>query len=536
MKKCTLSLLGLALLAGTITANGATVTTDVMDATTDGSFLKIISDAPDNTPVDIDFNFNGTTLTYTGDAAILLKNKKISINGLNAKNNKRVIFTSPVKNGTDDKGNAIKVSSSLFNIGTGTELTLKNIEITGCQKIAIFITDGKLNIENSAFYKNVDLVKESGNNGGVIRHSGGTVNINNSVFSENEGYGSYGGGAICSYNTADIPCVINITNSSFIFNQSTNGGAYAINLRDNSTLPSVYIANCTFADNYVANRGGAAYFQTAKKTGDSFAPVLINNTFVGNITGIVTSDDGGALNFWSRATSVIMKPVIVNCIFAENYFDPWGVDRLNDIKCFYFKGDVSGGTEQPQTIDPQVSNNIYSASQDRYYTLYGNKNNSFLLNFKTDKLFKAITLNHIEGGDPEGTHMSAALEGDLQAAAICEGSIASGKGIASFNGITAPTTDQAGHARPATPSIGAMEYSVGGGVSSVTVANGISLWKAGDNLMAKGINETATINIYDAMGKLVLTHIITEDGINIGSLSNGLYIAKVQNSTLKFVK
>lgn len=533
MKKSTISLLALALFASAVTTEAATVTTPVMDATVEGSLLKIMADAAENSTTNIDFNFDGTSIVYTLDPAIVITNKTFVIDGRNAYNGVNVEFSSPIAT-VDDK----QVSSSLFNVTTGGSLTLKNLSITGCQKIALFCqNDGVLNMENCKCYKNIDIKKESGNNGGVLRHSGGTVNIKNCVFSENEAYGSYGGGVISTYSTTDKPCTLNVSNSTFLYNQAANGGAIAVNVRNYNVVPNVRIENCNFCANYVANRGGAIYMQdahTADKAAANFAPIMVNNTFVGNITGITTSDDGGAINLWARGTAVQMKPVLFNNLFAANYYDPWSTNRLNDIKCFYFAGDVSGGNVQSQTVDPQVSNNVYSAALDNFYVKYGTVNNSFLADIEKDKIFAEIEMSPIDGGEDAG-HRTPKLYGDLLVPALIGDNIVSGKGVATFQGISAPVTDQAGNARPAVPSIGAMEYNPSG-VAEV-LANNSLIVKKGNELNVAGFEGTATVNVYDIAGKLVLSTVVEAgNNVNVANLANGLYIAKVNGSTLKFVK
>ena len=116
-------------LACSMQASAQTVTTDVMDPATEGSFMKIINDAKPGEHVDINFNFDGTELVYKGTKAIDLQGKDITINGLNAKNGKKVIFTSPVQK---DKNNK-EVGSSMFRVCKDTKLNLTNVQITGCR-------------------------------------------------------------------------------------------------------------------------------------------------------------------------------------------------------------------------------------------------------------------------------------------------------------------------------------------------------------------------------------------------------------------
>lgn len=526
-------------LACSMQASAQTVTTDVMDPATEGSFLKIINDAKPGEHVDIDFNFDGTELVYKGTKAIDLQGKDITINGLNAKNGKKVIFTSPVQKNEKNE----EVGSSMFRVCKDTKLNLTNVQITGCQKIALFCeNNGVLNISDCNFYNNKDIKLESGNNGGVLRHSGGTVVIERSVFDGNEGNGGYGGGAICAYNSKDKALSLTVRSCTFNNNTGINGGAIAVNVRDNNCVPTVRIENCTFSNNFISNRGGAIYMQDAHKpatNAEAFKPVFVNNTFVGNTTSITTSDDGGAINFWARATAVAMEPILFNNLFAANYYDPFKNNRLNDIKCFYLEGDKAGETVQPQTVNPKVANNIFGAVEDKFYVTFGSKNNNSAANFDKDEIFLGKELNPFEGGDPEGTHFTAKLYGDLKVAAIAKNSVAIGKGVAKFEGIEAPATDQFGNARPATPSVGAAEYTdmTATGVKAVgATANG-KLAVVNGAIVATGFEGAAKLDVINVAGQWMLGATVRSgERVAIDNLPAGVYVARINGASVKFVK
>ena len=514
MKKSTL-LMSLALFAGTLCGNAATVTTSVMDANTEGSLMKIIADTPNGTATTIDFDFDGTELVLPeGIDEMDLIGKVISFDGMNKKNNTPVILSSV---------------NRLFKMGAESDITFKNLKFTGCKNIVMTVTGtAKMTMTNCEAYNNKDVDKKV--NGAVIRISGGTVVIDQCYFYENESKGGYSGGVICIYDGVNA----RITNSSFVHNISTNGGAIAVNSRADKATPEVYIANCTFANNYAADRGGAIYMQHAHKS-NGFSPVVVNNTFVGNISGNPTSDDGGAINLWARATAVAMTPVIVNNLFAQNFFDPWTSSRLNDIKCFYLEGDVSGGTEQPQTVNATAYNNIFAAVEDKFVTIYGAKNGNKTLDFGKDKVFKATAEHPEDLPDEPPFHPTALLEGAVPTATLAEGSIAIGAGIATLEGVEIPTTDAYGNARGANPAVGAVEYGSTGAVNTIEVAKS-SIIKAGDVLFISGA-ENAQVEIYDMAGKVMFTAPVSGEGVvAISSLNAGFYIAKVGNAVCKFVK
>ena len=121
-------------------------------------------------------------------------------------------------------------------------------------------------------------------------------------------------------------------------------------------------------------------------------------------------------------------------------------------------------------------------------------------------------------------------------ARIAGNSIAVGAGVATVSGIEIPTTDQLGKVRPATPSVGAVEYSVPSGIGNTTADEcEIKVYSVGNNIYVSGIQEMALIKIYDLTGKLVFENVVKNDVATTVNISTGMYIAKVDNETVKFV-
>lgn len=521
MKRSTLFFSALALFAGAMSAETLQVTTAEMNAATDGSLLKVMASIPDATETTIQFNLDADVLEYSTEdcTGFSLANKKVVFEGVNAKTGNQI---------------TINGNTNFVSLSSGSEVTFKNMTLSKFSGIAIKSGDGcAVTAVNCKFIKNVDPKNESGNNGGVMRLSGGVNTIDKCVFTGNKGMGSYGGGAICLYTSSAAAPVLKVTNSTFNLNEAVSGGAIAVNCRSGKgSVPEVYVANCTFANNTIANRGGAIYMQTAETSG-SFAPVIVNCTFVGNINNITNSDDGGAINVWSRATTT-MSPVLINNLFAENYFDPWGTSRLNDVKAFYLKGDMSGDTEQPQTVNAVVKNNLFAAAEDKFYTVLAAADNNGLVDFATDKIFAETEQNPWDEGDPEYNHKTSKLAGDMLVALVAENSIALGKGLASYEGVVIPTTDQLGNVRPAVPSVGAMEYCKGSGVGELAAGNDAKMVKAGNVLT--GIEAGTVVEFYDIAGRMVKAVKADANGVSVDDLGNGLYVAKAGNAVLKFVK
>ena len=54
-------------------------------------------------------------------------------------------------------------------------------------------------------------------------------------------------------------------------------------------------------------------------------------------------------------------------------------------------------------------------------------------------------------------------------------------------------------------------------------------------IYVSGIQETAIVKIYDLTGKLVFENVVKNDVATTVNISTGMYIAKVDNETVKFV-
>jgi predicted outer membrane repeat protein len=525
MKKSTLTFLALAMAVSPMSAETLQVTSATMDASVDGSLLNVLSKVPDATATTIEFNLDTDTLDYNTEACpgFSVANKIITFDGVNKKDNKPM---------------TIKGLGFFMDISVSSEVTISNMGFTGFKGIAFKMADGtKLSVTSCKFFSNIDPKSESGNNGAIVRMSGGTLTVDKCVFLNNKAMGSYGGGSICIYQSSATAPQVRILNSSFVHNTAISGGAVAVNARSGKgSVPNIYIANCTFANNIVSNRGGAIYMQTAE-TSSVLSPVIVNCTFVGNINEITSSDDGGAINFWSRATTT-MAPVLINNLFAENYYnvlDPTKA-RLNDVKAFYLDGDVSGGTTQSETVKSTCINNMFAASADKYYTVLPKANNNKLIDFATDNIFMAKEANPWNEGDSEYPYMTCMLDGEQMVAMISENSIVQGAGVATYASYEIPTTDQLGNPRSTSaPSIGAIENIVTG-ISSTVAASNLHIAWLQNSVIAYNLNGVAPLYVYDITGKIVFKGKITNNTpVKVVNLTPGLYIATVQNAVIKFI-
>ena len=507
MKKITGLFFVFAFFTSVLCAKSIEVTTSEMDVTIAGSLPYVIENAESGSI--IEFNFDGEELDYGEGTGIIIKGKNLTINGINKKNGKRVF---------------IKGVQSLFTVSESSELSLNDLIIDGFKSIAIRLSGSSvLNVDNCQFSNNYEAVPGAINNGGVIRVSSAKAVLKNSLFIKNRCGGSYGGGAVCAYAASEL----RVENCSFVENEGAAGGAIGINATAKNVSPIVYIANSTFANNIADGRGGAIYMQTGT-TVDIFSPVIVNCTFVGNL-----GNNGGALCVWSRATTS-MKPTFVNNLFAENYSSTWLEDETQyDILAFYMGGELDGNNQPiPQTVFPTCMNNLYVFASKDFFKDSSNKQ----IDFNNNTIFKAIEKNPWDEGDMSFNHQTSVLESDRMVAMIAENSIALGAGVATVSGIEIPTTDQLGKVRPATPSVGAVEYSVPSGIGNTSADEcEIKVYNVGHNIYVSGIQETALVKIYDLTGKLVFENVVKNDVATTVNISTGMYIAKVDNETVKFV-
>jgi predicted outer membrane repeat protein len=288
---------------------GETYTVTNTNESGEGSFAWAYSSATSAEDI-ITFNVDANEFTLS----IVIENS-LTIDGLNQFNSQRVILK--------------KLQANKFADLVGTTVTFKNLIIDGeDMSSAIGISadnSSTLNIDN-CILRNINS-GGAANNGGACRIQG-IATIKNSLFENNtQGSGTYGGGAICIYNNANVT----IENTSFIGNIALAGGA----IMANGTVATGYIlnvSNCTFANNEASlgttnRRGGAVYLQgpTATESNATFT----NCTFTGNSA----VNNGGAICAFASANKKI-NINLINSILTHNMsggnkysdIDVWNLD------------------------------------------------------------------------------------------------------------------------------------------------------------------------------------------------------------------
>ena len=449
---------------------------------------------------------------------IALGNKAIIIDGFNNATQNYIVL-----DGT--------TSGSIFSNSAGANVELRNLKLTRCNNIVWPISGGdntNVFLNQCDFYDNDGSAKS--NNGSAIRCNGANLKVYNCNFSNNICAGTYGGGAICFYNGDDTGtnvATLDVESCSFINNKSMNntgsnpypgGGAICIfpsNAKSKNTKAS--IKNTTFYGNYSAHRGGAVYVKS-KSTAEALNVDFINNTIVANSA----VNGGGALYFFGTSDNVKINVALINNLITNNELG----GKVNDF----------GWSALGKRIFITAYNNIVTdggAFCSNFVNVTpANGNQQF-----TDDM--ALIYKEVQ----QATVGSATLDvpvldgGFYKVAPLCEGSLASGAGIATLEGYTIPTVDAAGNTRPAVPSVGAMEISN----NVPTAVDGVSstemkLNKIGNQLVVNGI-ESGVVNVYNLLGELVLSSSIDETKtMSIESLPNGIYVANIESVSFKFIK
>lgn len=442
---------------------------------------------------------------------IALKDKAIIIDG----------FNNATKNYIVLDGSAY---GCIFTNTKGANVELRNLKLTGCNNIVWPISGGantNVFLNQCDFYDNDGSAKS--NNGGAIRCNGANLKVYNCNFSNNICSGTYGGGAICFYNSGTNVATLDVESCSFINNKSLNNGGKnpypgggAICIFPSATTSKntkASIKNTTFYGNYSAHRGGAVYVKSMS-TAEALNVELVNNTIAANSA----VNNGGGLCFCGASDNAIINIALINNLITNNELN----GKVNDFGWWYLGSRVF----------ITAYNNIVTES-GAFNTNFVGVNGNQQIQEMTD-IYKYVQTATVGSANLDVPVLDG---GFYKVAPLCEGSKASGAGIATLEGYTIPTKDAAGNDRPETPAVGAMEISNNlptavEGISS----NEMKLNKMGNQLVLTGI-ESGVVNVYNLLGELVLSSSIDDTKtVSIESLSNGIYIANVESVSFKFIK
>lgn len=505
----------LPLLACTVPMNVSAGNNYVVEEATHDALAAAISNCKSTNPNDPDMvtfcikDNNKIALTNY----IELKNKAIIIDGFNNATKNYIVLDG-------------STTGRIFSNTAGANVELKNLKLTGCSNIVWPITGGantNVFLNQCDFYDNDGSTKS--NNGGAIRCNGASLKVYHCNFSNNSCGGTYGGGAICLYNNTEFTTNLEVEGTSFVNNSNIinndknttlGGGAILIyNLSSSETSIKASIKNSTFYGNSTKYRGGSVYVTNENTTKDVTVE-FINNTISGNSA----VNNGGGLCFFGKANTKV-NIALINNLITNNELN----GKVNNF----------GWYNLNERVFITAYNNIVT-EKGAFYNNFVNvatPNDNQYIEDKTS-IYKEVQ---------KATVGSATLDvpvldgGFYKVAPLCEGSLASGAGIATLEGYTIPTKDAAGNTRPAVPSVGAMEISNNlptsvDGVSSTEM----KLNKIGNQLVVNGI-ESGVVNVYNLLGELVLSSSIDETKtVSIESLSNGIYVANIESVSFKFIK
>lgn len=454
-------------------------------------------------------------------------NNKIDLTSTIALGNKAIIidgFNNATKNYIVLNGSA---KGRIFSNTAGANVELKNLKLTGCNNIVWPISGGantNVFLNQCDFYDNDGSTKT--NNGGAIRCNGASLKVYNCNFSNNICAGTYGGGAICFYNSGTNVATLDVESCSFINNKSLStstsspgpgGGAICIfPSAASSKNTKASIKNTTFYGNYSSYRGGAVYVKNAST--EALNVDFINNTIAANSA----VNGGGGLCFFGNADTKI-NIALINNLITNN--------ELN--------GEVNnfGWYNRNERVFITAYNNIVT-EKGAFYNNFVNVATPNDNQFFDDRTLIYKEVQKVEVGPTKLLLDVPVLDGGFyKVAPLCEGSLASGAGIATLEGYTIPTKDAAGNTRPAVPSVGAMEISNNLPTSVDEVSSTeMKLNKIGNQLVVNGI-ESGVVNVYNLLGELVLSSSIDETKtMSIESLPNGIYVANIESVSFKFIK
>jgi len=474
-----------------------------------------------------------------GDSIVIPEGYTIAVNS-------EIAFDKDVK--INGQGSTVKVVESgisnwrVFTLGTSTStaktvsfynLIIQGGSITG-NGGTIFV-----NLNHTFSMKNCTVSKGKGSYvGGLMINSatGTSVYLENCTFSENEGTTNNGGACILKGSTIVKNCVFSnnmvkqngaaiaaysqtlIENCTFINNTSTGTtGSTVVNYA--AATGSVDLVNCTFESNSHVNAtngvGGFAIANTVanstltnctfyKNSGQTSGAIwnnkgnlkLVNCTFAGNKT---ISTNGGAFNNTNHADA---KTTIVNSIFTHNY----NSSGLMDIS-MGAAGTIDGAYNIAGAVTgvPTYTNSVafsYSPASDLFNTYT-----------TTGDLMPVLANNG----------------GATKTIALSNTSIANGAGAATYGTPNiVPSADQRGISRATTPGIGAYEYKVSTGATTLQKPEfNIYPNPATDVLYISGNISISRVEIIDLSGKKVLCIDQPTNTVPLNGISGGMYIVRI---------
>ena len=473
---------------------GATYTVTNTNADGDGSLTWAFTAAAAGDT--INFNFDGTEFTFPSEVTM----KSITIDGLNAYNDQKVIFKQTA-------------STSYFSLASGITGTFKNLIFDGtgiAGNTAIKAVNGSTLTVNSCEFKNINAQT---NNGGAMRVQG-AASIVNSLFDGNQTSGGYGGGAICIYHDANVvidKCTF-VNNSSLSTAGSPNrsgGGAIVVRGTGTAAIPTkLTVSNSTFANNNSSNFGSAILCSVQSGTNYIVNVDIINCTITGNATVAASGAVETHANSSGTLNLNLINTIVTHNVNSSGYSD---VLENKESATATYTTELYNTIYGVSSVTPAAGRNCIAIADPAVANIFDS-----LETFATDK--KRPVLTNVSG---------------QKIAAIPQNSIANGAGIATLTGFTIPTVDQVGYDRPATPSIGAVEYHIPTGVSDA-VNTELKMMTKDKIISFTGLSGVSPVAVYGLTGNLLHQSLVgNNQEISLDHLLDNLVIVRVNNKSFK---
>ena len=407
----------------------------------------------------------------------------------------------------------------------------------------------------------------SSNGAGILcyaeeQDAGSEMTVRNCDFIENDGWDGVG-----VYSNKSSNCVV----EGCTFDKNTGGGAGAVRLDGTFTITDCVfngneinahpggwfdgsvgaISNCIYTNNKSAARQNGVIFKVQMgeeinvtncyatgKSGKSIAGIgwgssgLMKNVSIVNNTGTAIAFQGAAYTCQNMTISGNSSPTNGGIIDGS-----WeGASSISIYDCTIVGNSsadgqnamyISGGTA---TID--FDNCIYVENGDKdadYGTVFG----SFVRNYCIwdDTRYGEGRFYPLDSPFTVGTYLAPIAEVDGQYVHLLTGENNPAVGNGSPN--SSNTEDQTGRMRPASPSIGAVEYRDGSGIDAVeqTQLNVYPSVTTGQLVVTNPFAGTSTLCVYSIDGSLVkrINLGIGDNLLNFSDLGNGTYLVSLHN-------
>lgn len=524
MKKYIISVLSLFCLYSVLYADTHIITTNSgADAT--GTFRNTFKNKRNKTVGDtIVFNISGSDIINLDGELFRIKDGSMVVDGLNQATGNPIVVVAKSSNsifrsdGTADGSNTSGLDITFKNI------TFKNANITasGTKHGGGFYV-GHTNLPLLSTFRFINCTFENcstTSSGGGSPRAGaiGVANNSSLIVDSCTFIGNSATNTGAAISSIQANSYINIRNSVFESNTSSNGGAVYVN----SNFPA-FITGCTFYN----NTGGALYINSGSSTTIS----VVNNTFYQN-----TSSKGSGIFVNSDNPNSIINCTVVgnklttseegNGAIYANATGSEGNPAVNSsllINCI-----VSGTvaiTEEEETEPVEiVTSDVYGQHLTLSNCIVQTTDASVTSGRITNPVTYApsVFVSDIPVLSDNG--------GATKTIAVSSSGAAYGAGI---SGADIPTTDQRGVLRGENPCVGAFEAQTPTGYDTRKMLHQIHVGAIDMQIIVKS-EKPGVVSIYDTVGRILSQkHSFEESVFTVPS--KGLYIVNFKENASEYV-